>query len=339
MGGNSNFHIRLLNGFDDPAVDEIAWTRLLARGQSDTIFQTPWWQRAWWDVFGRGLLMLMGVYRETRLIGLAPMYADAGMVFFVGSGGSDYLDFIGEIPNHAAVLEHAMGITPGFLGFRFYHIDDASGTGRALQAASRRLGLVCHDEGELPAPMIDLGIAGAAASNKKSLVRHQRWFERGGELSISHAKSAQDIMPRLDVFFNQHIARWAVTSCPSLFHDSKQRDFYRTLACSVGPGSWLRFTEVSWNGRPIAFHFGFSYKGTFMWYKPSFEIELAKRSPGEVLLRSLLISALEEGEKVIDLGLGAEPFKHRFATHTRIVRTWGIYPPAIASDRSGSTRE
>jgi CelD/BcsL family acetyltransferase involved in cellulose biosynthesis len=63
-----------------------------------------------------------------------------------------------------------------------------------------------------------------------------------------------------------------------------------------------------------------------MWYKPSFAIELARFSPGEVLLRQLLLRAIEEGLAIFDFGLGEEPFKARFATHSRQVRNWGLYP-------------
>ena len=76
-----------------------------------------------------------------------------------------------------------------------------------------------------------------------------------------------------------------------------------------------------------------------MWYKPSFAIELAKRSPGEVLLRGLLLTALKEGASTFDLGLGAENFKERFATHTPVVRTWGLYPPECTNDIHGPRKD
>jgi len=300
------------------------------------VFLTPWWQKAWWEIFGRGQLLLLGVFRRGELVGLAPLFADGGMVFFTGSGGSDYLDFVGEVPDYAELLAQAVQAVPGFVGFRFYHVPDASGTGSALQQAAQRLGLSCYDEGDLPAPAIDLRATGSEVVRKKSLVRHQRFFEREGALSIRHFTAARDILPRLESFFEQHIARWAVTPYPSLFLDPTQCRFYQALVRSAGPNASLRFTEVGWNDTPIAFHFGFSYGSTYMWYKPSFAIERAKRSPGEVLMRSLLLAALAEGAEVFDLGLGAEAFKERFATHTPIVRTWGLYPPESTGNRTGA---
>jgi CelD/BcsL family acetyltransferase involved in cellulose biosynthesis len=117
-----------------------------------------------------------------------------------------------------------------------------------------------------------------------------------------------------------------------------QRRFYVALAESADSNPWLRFTEVTWNGSPIAFHFGFCFDASFMWYKPSFAIELAKHSPGEVLMRNLLLAALGERVALFDLGLGAEAFKARFATHVPTVRTWGLYPPKNLSRRAAPKR-
>jgi len=61
------------------------------------------------------------------------------MVFFVGSGGSDYLDFVGQIPDAsvlAAMLQAARRAVPDFVGFRFYHILDGSPTVGLLREAA-----------------------------------------------------------------------------------------------------------------------------------------------------------------------------------------------------------
>ena len=133
-------------------------------------------------------------------------------------------------------------------------------------------------------------------------------------------------MPHLDSFFAQHIARWQATPFPSLFREPAQRQFYRTLSTQAADTGWLRFTRLDWDGHPIAFHFGACYEGSYLWYKPSFDVELARQSPGEVLLRQLLLAAMVEGAETFDFGLGDEAFKQRFATRTERVRNWGLYP-------------
>jgi len=101
---------------------------------------------------------------------------------------------------------------------------------------------------------------------------------------------------------------------------------YQNLSKIASKTDWIRFTRILWQDHPISFHFGFNYKGSYMWYKPTFDIDLARHSPGEVLLRQLLLQAQKENAHTFDFGLGDEPFKRRFATCTHMVKTWGLYP-------------
>jgi CelD/BcsL family acetyltransferase involved in cellulose biosynthesis len=326
--------LRRFSRFDDPALNPAEWQALLGPHQRDLVFLTWEWQAAWWDAFGRGDLLLLAVEEEGRLKAIAPLFADSGMVYFVGSGGSDYLDFVGAIDDGSVLeqlLSAARGLVPGFLGFRFYHLPEWSPTARQLERIAARAGMDLVDEGDLAAPAIRLdtepGLASRLAS-KASLLRHERWFAREGLLSVEHLDRPAAIRIHLDALFDQHIRRWAATPHPSLFNEERQRRFYVRILdrAEQGAASWLRFCRVIWNGRAVACHLGFHLGGRFLWYKPTFEIDLARRSPGEVLLRNLILRAESESARVFDFGLGEEPFKNRFANHVARVRTWGLYP-------------
>jgi CelD/BcsL family acetyltransferase involved in cellulose biosynthesis len=330
---------RVLRGFDDPTFGPADWERLLATGRSDVVFLTWHWQKAWWESFGRGELLLVVAERDGAVVALAPCFAEAGMVYFVGSGGSDYLDFVGDIGSPEildALLLEAKRRVGGFIGFVFYHVPERSHTAAHLQAAAVRLGWRCFEEGSQPAPAMDLGENGAnaiAAANKQSLVRADRSFSRDGHLKVEHETRAEKILPHLDEFFAQHIGRWAATTSPSLFNDDVQQQFYRRLVRTAGETGWLRFTRLEWQGRAIAFHLGFCRRGNFLWYKPSFAFDLAERSPGTVLLRHLLLRGVEEKADTFDFGLGDEAFKSRFATRVDVVRNWGLYDPGALAKR------
>jgi len=329
----------ILNGFEDQMLNPEDWSRLLVSGNTDTVFLTLHWQKTWWKSFGRGNLLLTIAKRDNKIIALAPLFSEAGMVFFVGSGGSDYLDFIGDIDTPLilqGLLKRAREQVPDFLGFRFYHILDNSPTGRLLQEAAQKLHLVCFDEGSLPAPILDLSShpeVVQAAVKKKSLVRYENLLRREGNLTVKHLQEGSAILPHLDEFFDQHIARWEKTPYPSLFREEAQRKFYKCLTLIAAKTGWLRFMRLDWEDRALAFHYGFSYKGNYMWYKPSFAINLAHKSPGTVLLRQLLLCAIDEDAKIFDFGIGDEAFKQRFATNTNYIRTWGLYPVSVLRNK------
>lgn len=331
----ATFQYRLLNGFEDPLLNPALWSELQSKGSGDLLFMTWHWQRTWWEVFGRGKLLLILAEKDQQPIAIAPLFADEGMIFFVGSGGSDYLDFVGDISDPQVVegmLSLALEQVPGFLGCRFYHVPGSSATPVLLAIVAKSKGWEYFDEGSTVCPLLSIKhFPGKAqeSTQKKSLLRHEAWFKRNGGISVMHFNKSEDILPRLDEFFEQHIARWEVTPYRSLFHDPLQRMFYRQLCVKASESGFIRFTIVSWQQQVIAFHFGMHYRRCFLWYKPSFDITLAKHSPGEVLLRQLLLNAIDEGADYFDFGLGDEAFKSRFASSTPVVTTVGLYPPTI----------
>lgn len=323
---------RLLDGFEDSSITPDAWNDLLHQGSSDVVFLTWHWQKTWWDVFGRGKLLLIVAEKDDQPIAIAPLFADHGMVYFMGSGCSDYLDFIGDISQPdilEGMLLQAISRVPNFLGFCFYHVLESSVLPGLLTVVAQKKAWKLTEEGDMQAPVLQLQeFPGRAyqSTRKKSLLRHEAYFKRNGGIGVHHFSNGEDILPHLDTFFAQHISRWDVTPYPSLFKDLIQCLFYRQLCSNASKTDWLRFTRISWQNQPIAFHFGFNYRGSFFWYKPSFDINLAKHSPGEVLLRQLLLQAQKEEAHSFDFGLGDEPFKHRFASSARKVSTWGLYP-------------
>ncbi len=290
-----------------------------------SIFSTYAYARAWWPVFGRGQLLILEAARDASTRLLAPLFADQGMVYFLGSGGSDYLDFSGssEDPDLlCAVLAEARRLTSDFLGFCFYHLPEGSATIQTLRTVAPALGLTVVEEYSLPAPRLEFAAAKGVAARKKSLVRHENQLRRAGAVTVHHDSGAAAILPHLEAFFEQHNARSAQAGRAPLFHHPAQCRFYRELAAC--PASKL--TRVMFEGKPAAMHFGFVYAGSYLWYKPCFAPELSQFSPGEVLLRQLLLDAEASGCHTFDFGIGDEPFKYRFATSAPAVTSLGLYP-------------
>ena len=328
-------NIEVLEGFDDPRCTPEQWNALLHRGNTDAVFLTWEYQRAWWESFQRTGLLLIAAVRDGQLLAIAPFFTEEGMVYFVGSGGSDYLDFIGDTSDPAVLdllLATARDRVPEFQGFQFYHVLESSGTGERLRAAAGRLGLTIAVERGMPAPFIDLAgqlEAARAAVEKKKLLQVERTLERDGVLAVQHFSDGSAILPHLGELMQQHIDRWAATPHPSQFLQSAQRTFLEKLTAAATNSGWLRFTRVLWNGAPIACHYGFCYEGSYVCYKPAFDIMHSRRSPGQVLMRHLILAAMNEHAHTFDFGLGDEPYKQRFATGARHVNNWALSPAKV----------
>ena len=323
-------NVKILHGFDDPVFSKNDWDKLLQSGDTDAVNLTWEWQRCWWKSFGRGKLLLIVAEKAGKPVALAPLFSDGGMIYNLFP--EDALDFVGDISDPDvldALLTTARNAVNDFCGFRFYFIPSTSSTGKWLQESAARLNLICYEEGELPSPFLD--IAGESVktleiTRKKSLRRHENYFLREGNLEVLHFRDAKDILPHLDEFFDQHIQRRNVTEAPSLFLQPLQQNYYRRLTKEISSTGWLRFTRINWNGNPIAFHYGLCYKGRYLFGIPAFDIKLLQHSPGEVLLRQLIIAAISEKAASFDFGMGDETYKYRFATGVTKLYNWGLYP-------------
>ena len=329
--GADTIQTRLLDGFGDPSFGREQWNDLVRSGETDVVFLTWEFQRAWCEtLIGSGKPLLLVAERDGRIVALAPFYAKKYEIAFVGTGVSEWLDLIGDARDGevvcallAAAREHA----PAPAEFDLNPVPARRGRAAQLDEAASHLGLKRWLK-RAPVPLIDMAgnpAAAVAGTRKKSLVRHENFFRRSGSLEVEHLSDGAAIAPHLGEFFEQHNRRWAGISDGRVFDDPPNCAFVERLTELAADTGWLRFTRVVWEGRPIAFHLGFCYHGTYSWWRPTFDIQLGRHSPGEVLLRQLLLAAIDEGVKVFDFGIGDMPYKLRFATETDKACWWGAY--------------
>jgi len=305
------------------------WSALLSRAETNTIFQTHEWMSAWLRNYGGSVELVVGVCEEQgRIVGIAPLCRSCRggvrILEFVGAGNqaSDYSDFIVERGRSDVVQQLVrwalvdagpwdlldLHNLPSHSAHRVV-IEECLGSSR-----QRVISRICC---EAPTRVLGDPTSDHELVNRKSLKRHLNYFKRSQQLTIRHLQEPDAVLSMLEPFFQQHIGRRAGTEAESLFHDPLNRGFYRELVAALHGTDWLRFSVVEWEGRPIAFHFGFCYAGRFVWYKPSFDISLVKHSPGEVLLKLLFEYAIAQKLSEFDFTVGGEGFKHRFANLIR----------------------
>src|SRR4051812_39268069 len=87
------FHV--VDSFDDARLNPDLWGQLLARGETDTIDLTWPVQRAWWESFGHGRLLLVAAEQDGCITAVAPLFTDEGIIYNICP--KDCLDLIGDI--------------------------------------------------------------------------------------------------------------------------------------------------------------------------------------------------------------------------------------------------
>lgn len=321
-------HTRSFPSIHTVGLDRESWNALAGGSETNTIFQTHQWLSSWEKVFGNQCEpWFISVADSAGVVGVAPLMVKKGIlgerrVMFLGEGKADYSDFL-TVGDRLKVLE-AIGNALFTARERWdvielNNIPAESSTIELVRTFCQRTGhhILVQEQFRCPTLLIS-GHENEALKifNKTSLRRRQHYFERNGLLSFKDLTGAA-VIPYLDGFFEQHVARWAGSRSPSLFLNERNRSFYRELAVSMADKEWLLLSVVEFKGQPLALHYGFDYSDTLLWYKPSFDVAYAKHSPGLVLLRHLIGYAIEQQRREFDFTIGDEPFKSRFTNSIR----------------------
>ncbi|MFZ0590279.1 MAG: GNAT family N-acetyltransferase, partial [Bryobacteraceae bacterium] len=327
---------------------EQPWNRLWSAAAAAEIFQHFSFAHAWVRAHAHSSQLLTAVVAgpEDDIHAILPLAIQGGKLVFVGTGFSDYNDFLAEASeatSHLRLILNALLNEPGWSECVFENIPGQS----VLWAAFEQLRRSRHNlfkrifvhSGTVPAPSLVPGPDGSEwqdAIRKESLRRHRRKLEKLGMVAFAHLTDAREIEQHLPLFMRQHAQRRGMAGDRSLFRGQDAVAFYRELIWSMDPARELRFSTLTLDDRPIAYHLGFERCGKYIWYKPAFDVNFWDYSPGEVLLQSILMYAAGEGLRELDFTIGDEGFKSRFANVVRHNYTVSFFrqPGAAATART-----
>jgi CelD/BcsL family acetyltransferase involved in cellulose biosynthesis len=151
---------------------------------------------------------------------------------------------------------------------------------------------------------------------RKKLRQKERWLAQIGEVSYDRPCGPTETARALDAFFAQKSARFGEMGIIDPFAGDASREFLRRAALPAAPGSnpalELHILSI---GERIAAVFGGAadaqrMSGMFISFDNSPEI--ARCSPGDLLVAKIIGRQCTEGRKVFDLGVGEAPYKRKF---------------------------
>jgi CelD/BcsL family acetyltransferase involved in cellulose biosynthesis len=327
VAADAGLRVTVLEHFEEPALERAQWDRLVA-GSTDVVFLTLEWQRLWWQAFGseEEQMLIVLAERDGDACAIAPMFASDGMLFLIGTDGSDYLDFIGRPDASAlsAMIEAARARVSDFAGVGLFHVPRSSSTTALLPAVAERLGLALHCEGEMSAPYADLSDEARVRhlTQRRTLRKAQARMRRLGPVSVRTPERGE-LDEWLELFLGQHALLWPGEGG---LQSDEARAFCRAIVHAGHRGGWLRFTLLECQERPAAFEITLIHGGRHLSYVGSRDRALDAYSPGAVLQAHVVQAALETGARYYDFGLGEEPYKLSDASGVTTVANWFLYP-------------
>ncbi len=307
-----------------------AWNALVERGHQPQIFYTYEWALAVQRAYAATLhpLLFLAYDEQNGLCGLVALAADAanGTASFLCATTGDYCDFL-AMPDHreafvAEVLQELK--RQKVREIKLANLPADSATVAALRYAANtehyqsfaRTGYICAQISL--ASLLRRGENKPVLPRKKMLRRFLNAMGREAPVRLEHARSWEQAESVLPEFIESHVGRFLVTGRISNLVRKERRLFLAELAQLLAQRGWFALTTFAAGRQVFAWNYGFQFLGTWFWYQPTFDSDFEKYSPGFCLLAKLIEEAADKPElHTLDLGLGAEDYKERFANQTR----------------------
>lgn len=124
----------------------------------------------------------------------------------------------------------------------------------------------------------------------------------------------------MNQFCDTYERQWGRDCRAHALQDPQMKTYWLALAevaaqCGKLHLSCIRTEQDIWH-----WHFGLEHRRRLLWYKPTYNLAYASRSPGSLHLALLIRDSIERGTENIegiDLGCGSEPYKGRWTNVSR----------------------
>jgi CelD/BcsL family acetyltransferase involved in cellulose biosynthesis len=331
---------------EDPDLSA-AWNTLVLEMENPEVFFTYQWALAASRGFHEHLsTLLLLVYDFDQLAGVAALAIDPRApraAFFLTSSTADYCDIVSAPANRkaviVAVLEEIQKLRLSDLVLA--NVPANSATLEELPAVAGSRHFYVTSRTAYNCGVVQLGGDEQRETILRNLAgksREKRALKRLtnlGAVKVIHVTEPEQIVASLESIVSAQISRFLASNRVSPLVGPERRAFLQQLSDLLSESGWLKISQLEIDGKPVAWNYGFRFGGSWFWYLPTFEMEYAHVSPGSCLLRLLV----EEGAKDtslrwLDLGLGEESYKDRFANEmrqTRYIRVSRGWPRHVVS--------
>lgn len=325
--------VKVLNEIpEDPDLSEV-WNTLVLAMENPEVFFTYQWALAASRGFQQQLsTRLFLIYDIDLLVGIAALAVDPRSpraAFFLTSSTADYCDVVSTPANRKAVvfalLEEIRRL--GLSDLVLANVPANSATLRELPGVAGSNRFYVTSRAAYKCGVVQLGDEeerGALLRTLANKGREKRALKKLttlGTVKVIHLTEPEQIGASLESIVSAQISRFLASDRVSPLVGPERRTFLRYLSDLLSHSGWLKISQLEIDGRPVAWNYGFRFGGSWFWYLPTFQMEYEHVSPGSCLLRLLVEEGARDASlQWLDLGLGDEPYKERFANNSRQTR-------------------
>ncbi|HAW60362.1 MAG TPA: hypothetical protein DCW86_02680 [Actinobacteria bacterium] len=317
-----------------------SWDGLLETS-GGTVFQSWEWQRVWWKHYGRDKRpFILLVYEDEELMGIAPFFVSLShlglpfkVISFLGSGPSDYGDFLLHPSRRAEALEAIMGYLQTSEDWDVIDLQEIPSNSANLRALRELYGKgdfypVIGGVGKIQEFTQDVSLALSLPGNwdgfLQSLDRKFRWnilyyarrLRRNHGVQVHRAGSVEEVDRGMSDLFLLHRRRQREKGLPTPILSRRYRGFHREVAHQFFRRGWLALYSLRVDEEVVSALYGFEHGDRFYYYLGGFDPSWGRLSVATILIAEVIEEAIERGFKTFDFLRGEESYKVR----------WGAVP-------------
>jgi CelD/BcsL family acetyltransferase involved in cellulose biosynthesis len=305
----------------------------LERAAPATIYQSLAWSRAWLETFGMaGAASPMVVVARTgsgAAIALLPLSVTrkgpVKVAGFLGGKESNFNVGLFRSPAEWSAASLRALLTDAARAMGADGPDLFLLQNQPLTFAGRDNPLARLPHQAAPSAAFESALSGDAEGfllarlskeGRKKLRKKETRLAGMGALRHIVARDAATAARILEALLSQKRARFDTAAAKAHFEDPTLQRFLAALAKDgTGP---LELHALTLDDRIVATYAGALHQGRFSCMYNSFDAdpEIAKSSPGEILLTKLIAAKCIEGVTRFDLGIGEARYKNSFCTET-----------------------
>ncbi|HEX8814013.1 MAG TPA: GNAT family N-acetyltransferase [Terriglobales bacterium] len=300
------------------------WNDLVLGMESPEVFYTYEWALALSHGYAASVrpLLVLG-YDGGKLAGVASLTLDEQQhtLSFLAGNTADYCDFVSAPERRSEfvglVLRKLQEFAPHLV---LPNLPVASCTGWALKDLSGPQGSSHFARPAFRCGKVDLTVSEGrshikhATRTKKTIRQGMSAMARAGAVEIRHLSDWREISDSLPAFRDAHLQRFYSMGRTSNLAAPERWNFLLELAQLLSQQCSVAFSQLTLNQQPIAWAYGFRFHRSWFYYQPAFDSRFSQYNPGLCLLGRIVQDACDDlSVERVELGLGDEEYKHRFA--------------------------
>jgi CelD/BcsL family acetyltransferase involved in cellulose biosynthesis len=304
------------------------WNELVQQMECPEVFYTFEWALAVSRAYRDSITpLLILAYEQDLLIGVAALATDKAEreTFFLAGTTADYCDFVSS-PNLRQELVSSVLAELRTLGLPMLvlaNLPADSATARALGPSAALRGYNLFSRPAFQCAQVLLRTTEQRESVRRS-VRHKRERRYLKALAakvpvvVDHLRLWDQIASALPSFSKAHVTRFSAIGQISNMASPQRIAFLSELAKLLSSHGWVTLSQLRAGDHSIAWLYAFRFARHWSFYQMTFDCSFREYSPGSGLRLRVIEEACDSSETdFVDLGLGGEHHKKRWATGTR----------------------